>query len=378
MSTEHTRATLSPMDDFLIHQVAEPVRRVATSDRNFYDRYYFNCYPSNDLDLFLVVGFGQYPNLGVRDAFAVLRRGDDHIVARASGSLTDRGDTTLGPFRIEVHQGLQTLRVVLEPGDYDVSFDLVFEANVPATLEPRHFRRQLERTTFDSIRFVQTGSWNGDLTIDGSTRTVTPDVWKGNRDRSWGVRPVGEGEPQGRRAVDGIQNFFWIYSVMQFADHTISVVVQEDEAGRRIVEEAVRIWPDSEREPEWLGRPEHELRFAPGTRTVTGAELSFHRPTGEVLTIECELLVPNYIGIGTGYGLESDWRHGMWQGDLVVQGLRRKASEIDPGLLMFCPVDNLARFRCSDSDDHGSGLFEVAAIGPHEKYGFTEFTDTAS
>ncbi len=30
---------LSPLDDYPIHQIAEPVRRVGTSDRNFFDRY---------------------------------------------------------------------------------------------------------------------------------------------------------------------------------------------------------------------------------------------------------------------------------------------------------------------------------------------------
>jgi hypothetical protein len=179
--------------------------------------------------------------------------------------------------------------------------------------------------------------------------------------------------------VDGIQNFFWIYSVMQFDDYSICVVLQEDERGRRIVEEAVRIWPDDGREPEWLGRPEHELKFEPGTRDVTAASLTFHRPGRETVSVTCEFLVSNFIGIGTGYGLEADWRHGMWQGELVVQGLRKQASEIDPGLRMFCPVDNLTRFRLDDGGDTvvGTGLFEVAAIGPHARYGFDSFTDTA-
>ncbi len=33
---------LSPLDDYPIHQISEPMRFVGTSDRNFYDRYYFN------------------------------------------------------------------------------------------------------------------------------------------------------------------------------------------------------------------------------------------------------------------------------------------------------------------------------------------------
>src|ERR1035438_8071821 len=30
---------LSPLDDYPVHQISEPMRHVGTSDRNFYDRY---------------------------------------------------------------------------------------------------------------------------------------------------------------------------------------------------------------------------------------------------------------------------------------------------------------------------------------------------
>jgi hypothetical protein len=98
---------LSRYDDLPIHQIAEPVRYVATSDRNFYDRYYFNCF-APDAGLMLIVGMGVYPNLGVTDAFAVVNDGSVHRVVRASRELgADRADTTVGPFRIEVVEELE-------------------------------------------------------------------------------------------------------------------------------------------------------------------------------------------------------------------------------------------------------------------------------
>ncbi|HEY7200842.1 MAG TPA: hypothetical protein VIC57_11540, partial [Candidatus Dormibacteraeota bacterium] len=72
---------LTPLDDYPIHQVAEVMRHVGTSDRNFYDRYYFNCHRCGP-DLFLAAGLGQYPNLGVVDAFAVVATGGRHHVVR--------------------------------------------------------------------------------------------------------------------------------------------------------------------------------------------------------------------------------------------------------------------------------------------------------
>jgi hypothetical protein len=133
--------SLSPLDDYPVHQAAEVMRHPATSDRNFYDRYYFNAHPCSG-DAALIIGLGQYPNLGVADGFALLRRGDRHQVVRASRELgTDRMDTTTGPLRVEVLEGLKRLRVVLEPNEFGLDFDLIWEGAVPAQLEPRHVLR---------------------------------------------------------------------------------------------------------------------------------------------------------------------------------------------------------------------------------------------
>ena len=374
--------TLSEMDDYPIHQIAEVIRHVGTSDRNFYDRYYFNCHHGSPDDPWLIIGLGVYPNLGVTDCFAVVRHGDEHIVVRGSKALgANRNELRVGPFLVEVMEGLQTLRVRLEPGHGDLSFDLVFDADGPAALEPRHFQRQLERVTFDTMRFVQTGRWSGSLTVDGRDFEVEPETWRGNRDRSWGVRPVGEAEPPGRRAANtDATSFFWIYSVMRFDDYAVSVLVQELRTGERIMGDARRIWNDPAREPEWLGCVEHDVRFVPGGREPAAATLRFVKPSGDTISVDCDPQLANFIGFGTGYGLEQDWRHGMWQGEEKVESVRHRVSELDATMKLFCPADYLATFRLTDADGavvHGQGLFEFSVIGPHDQYGFTEYTDVA-
>ena len=62
---------LSPLDDLPVHQVAQTMATVGTSDRNFYDRYYFNFFDKSG-ELMGLLGLGQYPNLGVTDAFVSL------------------------------------------------------------------------------------------------------------------------------------------------------------------------------------------------------------------------------------------------------------------------------------------------------------------
>ncbi|ACY99504.1 MULTISPECIES: hypothetical protein [Thermomonospora] len=358
--------TLSPLDDYPIHQVPEVMRHTGTSDRNFYDRYYFNCFPLSG-ELMLLVGMGQYPNLGVTDAFALLRRGPLHRVVRASRELgADRMDTRVGPFHVEVLEGLRRLRVSLQAPEHGLSFDLTWEASIPAHLEPPHFVRWQERVIFDSRRLAQTGRWSGAITVDGETLTVTPDRWWGCRDRSWGIRPVGEPEPPGIQ-VKNPGTFYWLYAPMQFADHSILCIVQEDDKGRRILEEAVRIWPDPERDPEYLGRPEYRPVYREGTREVESATLSFAPPGGKPFDVRATPVLPVHLMVGTGYGLEPDWRHGMYQGpELKVQSVSYDLRKEEDAARMWGMVDALGRFEYDGNV--GYGLLEYWALGPHPSF----------
>ncbi len=367
---------LSSWDDFPVHQVAETIRHVGTSDRNFYDRYYFNLHGSSD-ELFLILGLGQYPNLGVSDAFTLVRRGTEHRVVRSSKELVDRRDTSVGPLRVEVIEPLRSLRVVLEPNEWGVSYDLRWDGAIPAFEEPRHYIRKHGRVLFDTMRFAQTGTWTGQMRLDDDVIEVTPDRWKGTRDRSWGVRPVGEAEAPGIHADDPSVSGMWNYAPMQFDDYSILYIVQEPDAvdgkpASRVMDEAVKIWNDPTREPEWLGSPEHRHTFVPGTRMVSESILSFPHAPGGPLEVAVTPLLNSHIGIGTGYGMDADWKHGAWQGPLVVQGLTLD-TEADRERF-FGIVDAVARFETSDGDV-GYGLHEYMFLGPYAPYGFTSFME---
>jgi hypothetical protein len=365
---------LSPLDDYPVHQISEPMRNVGTSDRNFYDRYYFNIHGTGEVhgteeELFCVIGVGQYPNLGVADAFVSVKWGDDHRVVRSSKTLgTDRMDASVGPIRIEVVKGLEQLRVILEPNEWGIELDAVYDGFCEAHLESRHFDRQFSRVIFDSTRFAQVGGWTGTLKVGDREVQLTPDKWWGSRDRSWGIRPVGEAEPPGIRVTDTESGFFWIYAPVRFEDHAMITIVQERPSGERIMQDAHRIPVlGSGDEVTWLGRPEHDVRFVEGTRTVTDATLSYYGPRGELTAVvEVEPLLAFPLLLGSGYGLEPDWKHGMYQGDLVTQG---QIVAPDPNYTAWGLTEYAARFTCGDQV--GYGMFEFAAMGPHRRYGFT-------
>ena len=367
---------LSKMDDYPVHQIADVIRHVGPSDRNFYDRYYFNLHGSSD-ELFMVMGLGQYPNLAVQDAFAVVRRGRTHRVVRASRELGDRLDTTVGPFRVEVTRPLHEVRFVLEPNEHGVAADLRWQGAVPAFEEPRQYVRKHGRVLFDTMRFAQTGRWSGTLTIGDETFEVTPDRWWGTRDRSWGVRPVGEPEHPGIRQGELPLDGLWNYAPMQFEDFSILYIVNERDSGERPLEEAVLLPADPEKEPVWLGRPEFEHVLRKGTRLVERSTLRFPEAPGGAIDVAVTPLLEMYVGVGTGYGFDPDWRHGMYQGPLVVQGLALDMEEDRDRMVGL--VDTCARFELTGPSGAatGYGLHEYFFLGPFRKYGLRDFADGA-
>jgi hypothetical protein len=353
--------TVTSWDDYPVHQSANWIAHVATSDRNFYDRYYFNVLDTSGRFM-VVMGLGQYPNLGTTDAFATVRVGDEQHVVRASRPLTDRSDISVGPLRIEIIEPLKRLRFVVEPTEHSVAMDLTWEGFGPAIPEPNQFIRNGARVTFDTQRLAQMGSWSGTLSVGGTDFTVEPETTWGSRDRSWGVRPIGEREPEGIYRDTFKPGGMWSYFPMRFEDHCIYYICSEGADGTRSLEQAERVWLDGR--VEQLGRTEHAHEFEPGIRLLSGSTISF--PDAGI-EIRCTPLLANFLAVGTGYGLEPDWRHGMYQGpDLVVQGIRYDVPEIRQ-LGAYAVVDHAARF---EYDGHvGYGLYEHAFSGAMPKYG---------
>jgi hypothetical protein len=357
---------LSSVDDFPFHQNADVISHVGTSDRNFYDRYYFNLHASNG-DLFMVMGMGEYPNLGVKDAFAVARRGNGHHVVRASSPLGDRADTKVGPIGVQIERGLENLRFYVEESDNPIAMDVKWTAAMPAYLEPRQTIRRHGRALFDTSRFAQTGHWEGSLRIGKETFKVSPDSWKGARDRSWGVRPIGEAEPPGIHAGEPAMKGMWNYAPMQFDDYSIMCICNEHDDGERVLEEGVRIWHDRSLPPEQLGRVEHQHQLNKDKTFVEEGMFLFPDAPGGALSFKATPMEHLYVMVGTGYGLENDWRHGMYHGkNTVVQKLSLNMDSDQDR--MFGLVDCATRFE-SSGGDVGYGLFEWMFLGPFAKYG---------
>jgi hypothetical protein len=363
---------LGPLDEFLAHQTSETIDRVHTSDRNFYDRYYFNMHSSSD-ELFVIMGLGQYPNLGVTDAFITVSIGTEQHTVRASRELGhNRLDTRVGPLGVEVLEGLRRLRVRCDDNEWGVHADLTFTGTVDALEEPPTFVRQYGRVIQDVSRYAQVGVWEGTLEVAGRTFPVTPDRWKGARDRSWGVRPVGEREAPGirsRQARDGY-GFRHDWLPMQFDDHMIKIQIDQDADGHRSVEESMRVWnTDTGKGIEHLGRPEVDIEYLSGTREMKRATVRTTAPDGMPITITNTPLRTLYLAAGSGYVPDAEWGHGYYKGELVVQGVRHELSDPAERRKYAILNETLCRFE-TDSGLVGYGMHENLFHGIHRPTGF--------
>jgi len=366
-----------PLDEYPVHQVPLSMRHMATSDRNAYDRCYLNAHDRTG-ELFLVSGLGVYPNLGVIDAYATLRHGDRQLSVRMSDALgDDRTTQQVGPYRIEVLEPLHRLRVVCEHDR--LGFDLTWTGSYPVIDEPPHVMRTAGRVILDAQRFAQVGTWSGTLHYDGTEAAVSDDRWLGTRDRSWGIRPVGEAEPPGRAGAeaDPLFGFWWVYAPLRFEDYALIIIAQERSDGTRIMNEATRVWPASSgRPPEQLGWPRFDIRYRSGTRHPESATLHLSDRHGRPITVEIETRGFVALNCGAGYGGDPDWGHGQWRGRNWVEALDLDMN--DPavaGRVPFSVVDHVARAVCDG--DEGFGMFEHGTFGRHLPSGFDDFGSVA-
>jgi hypothetical protein len=358
------------LDEYPLHQTPLSMRYVDSSDRNFYDRCYFNAHDRTG-EIFLVTGLGIYPQLGVKDAYAVVRHRQTQYVIRASDALDEeRMNLSVGPYRIDVIEPLQRIHLVCDADSAGLGFDLTWQGSFPAIDEERHILRTGIRPIVDAWRFAQLGTWEGELRVGGITYDVSPDTWVGSRDRSWGIRPVGESEPAGR-PPEGAEDFgfWWLYVPIRFEHYAIMLIAQEDGSGHRTLNDAVRIHPDGRIEQ--LGWPRVTITYRSGSRHPEHAHIELTEPDGRPLVMEVDTL--NYVPlhVGCGYGGDPEWTHGQWRGTDWLEGATYDFT--DPAVEARSPwgvVDHVGKATCNG--DVGWGLFEHGTIGRHLPSGFAD------
>jgi hypothetical protein len=365
---------LTKADDYPVHQTPEPIA-VAGTDRNFYDRYFFNGY-SRDGGHFFAVAMGVYPHLNVIDAaFSVIHRGRQSNV-RASRCLhMERMDTRAGAISIEVVEPLERLRVRVDDRANGVRADLVFTARARPIEEPRYTRRIGPRTFFDLTRMTQNGTYEGGIEVDGAKIDVRPERFFGTRDRSWGVRQIGAQDPQ-PHAPAAIPQFYWLWAPLNFDDAVFLYDVNEDARGDAWHQSAF-LGGVGRVEAEPLPSASSRVVFKPGTRHAKSAAIRLRRKSGAEIEIDLE---PEYQFSMSGIGyFHPEWGHGVYTGEDRTGFDTYELAAVDETAPLHLHVQAFCRARMREGGRlrDGIGVLEQLILGPHEPSGFRELLDTA-
>jgi len=366
---------LTKADDYPIHQTADPIA-FSGSDRNFYDRYFFNGY-SADGSVFFAAALGVYPHLNIMDgAFCVVRDGVQYNLRASRYLHMERMDTTVGPLAIEVLDPLRRLRIRVSENPSGLAADLTFVARAPAIQEPRFVLRNGPRTVFDFTRLTQNGTYTGWVAVDGQRVTAEPDRIMGTRDRSWGVRPVGQPDPQ-PLVPPMVPQFYWLWAPLNFADRITLFHRNDDEHGTPW-NIAAAMCGLGDAEPERMAGCTSTLTFHSGSRHAAAATLVFDHRAGGQSRVELTQHW-NFYMQGLGYG-HPEWGHGLNHGGLAVghDGLRldEVASCAPPHLHVQAFVT--AELTLPDgARRRGAGVLEQLVLGAHAPSGFREILDVA-
>jgi hypothetical protein len=365
---------ITRFDDYLVHQTAEPIAHPATGDRNAYDRYFFHGY-TRSADLFFAVALGLYPNRRVMDAaVSVVRNGVQHSLRASRLAPLERGETRVGPIEVKVLEPMRTLAVRVRDNDAGIAASLAFYARTAPIEEPRFTVRTAEgRLAMDSTRLTQLGFWEGTLTVDGETLELDPSHTPGARDRSWGVRPVGE--PEGGAPSTMLPQYFWLWAPVHFDDVCTHFDVNEDGDGRRwhAAGMVAQTGAFDEGTVEPMASVAHAVTWEPGTRRARAATITLRPHRGDPLVVQLEPVLTFQMR-GLGY-LDPEWGHGMWKGPEALDVSRLTLADVDPLLPPNLHVQQLCRARCGART--GLGVLEQLVIGPHAPSGFTGLLDPA-
>jgi hypothetical protein len=361
---------LTPFDDYPVHQTPEPIAQPSTGDRNFYDRYFFNGYRA-DAELYFAAAWGLYPNRSVQDAaFSVIRNGEQVNVHASRRASVDRTDLRVGPIELEIVDPLKRLRLVVGPNDSGIEADVTFTSVTAPMQEPRFTRLAGTRVVMDYTRLTQFGAWDGWISVDGERIEVRGAEVLGSRDRSWGIRGVGErdaGAP-GREEPQ----FFWLWSPISFDDTCVHFDVQEDAEGRRWHWNG-ELAPVGGAPTERAVAVDWEIDWKRGTRRAEHAAVVLHMIDGTNNRIELEPLL-DFQMLGIGY-FHPQFSHGTWLGEEAVLADRFKLAELDPMAIQHIHIQSLC--TATWGDKKGVGILEQLVLGRHVPSGFTELFDPA-
>ena len=356
-------------DDYPIHQLPIPIAEVGT-ERNFYDRYFFNGY-NKDASVFFATALCVYPNLNLIDgSFVLVFDGVQHNFRYSDVLNQERLDTKVGSLKVQVLEPLKELRIEVIDPDKGINADLTFVGRFEPMQEPRMVMKNGPRTTMDSTRMTQHGTWNGSISFKDEEIKVSKSEYKGSRDRSWGIRPVGLPDSQLLPPLQ-IPQFYWLWAPANFDDLTSHLYFVDDSLGNPTHSHSVIQHDD---EVDVLLDLRKEITYKKGSRRISEAKFSAKKSNGSEVSW---ILEPKYhiYMCGLGY-MHPEWGHGHFKGENQSTYDSYDLNE-DPHDPPFLHIQAICKFTLNEDNKtkEGLGVLEELLIGPHSPSGFNELLD---
>lgn len=372
---------LNKLDDFPVHQTPEPLAHPATSDRNVYDRTWFNGY-AEDGSYYFGIGMAVYPHRGIMDcAFSVVTPNSrQHCFFASRRAPSERTEMQVGPFRIEIIEPMRRTRVVLDKNSSGISCDLTFSARTASIQEKRQTLWSGARRVMDATRFDQFGRWSGTVRHPDGEIAVSDRICRGTKDRSWGVRGVGERETGGAPTMPG--GVFFLWAPLFWDDHITHAIFFDGTRGEALIREGIvaPLYPTEAEVPgvedgrdQRMATASHRVKYIPGTRLAKSAEIDLVDLDGGTRTISLEPILKFQMK-GLGYS-HPVWGQGMWKGELETGSESFDPWELNPLAPENIHVQQVV--RASDGKRTGVGVLEQVCFGPYAPSGFTDFFDGA-
>lgn len=362
---------LTAPDENFTHQVSFPHAMVGSSDPSWRERYWVSFQDTSTGSTVVTFGFGQYPNQDVQEGFVCITHDGRQHNLRLSRQLRPNSHIMqVGPLSCEIVEPYEHLRFVLDDNEFGLAFDIDWLGSFRPFLEDRHIETAGAKVTHDLVRYVQVGRGRGSVRIGDLELEMVPDTWWGERDHSWGVRPIPgvQGAPPSVRP----DWKFLMFLPLQFDDFGFHLYLFEDERGHALHRSCGLMDADGSMANERAVRIDHDLvweRDAP-TPTLVGGSLDVEFTSGRNLVLDLRALDGRAHLRGGGYGGYKGWFQGHWKGESSIE---HEVWDLDETEKLASrgvySSDHMIEVRTDDQV--GYGIVEYMVLPGHERYGYT-------
>jgi hypothetical protein len=364
---------LSLLDDYCTHQSAGPIRQPATSDENVYDRYFANGFHRAG-DFYFAMALGRYPNRRVMDAAITFLVGGTHHSFFASREDPDEPtEMKLAEFELRIDSPMRVMTISLGRNESGISCQLRWRSRSAPLEEQRTTINDEGQLTHDSTRLTQFGCWEGWFEIDGVRTSVKPEQCPGVKDRSWGIRKLGDSSGENFKATPQL---FWNWLPLNFGTFCVHSLRFEDTASGKTLNQESLIAPlyDNEEaipilEPniEHIDNWTHDYTIESQSRRIVGGTvyLGDQQDPGKSRKIEIGPPLLTAWTCAVGYG-HAEWNHGSWHGKLATGHERWHVADANPSEEKYSIMHQVVEVEL---DGHkGFGFVEQCIIGPYPRY----------